>query len=176
MNKILLQTLLLSFLAVNGSAQQSSLSVTIRSFCADITTKTKAAGTASDTVEYLYEQRLWEASGAVMGVDDLETAKKKINVWWEENKLKCKCDALGFPNGNLLKYSISQSFPDLLDTFTSIYDLDINFIDPADGKNVLDYLNDQIARYIATGISKESIKIYEDYRLSLIRLGAKPSK
>ena len=113
-----------------------------------------------------------------MGVDDLETAKLKIQAWWNKYKSKCKCDSVNFtvPNGNLLKFSINQSMPDFIDTLVSNYGLDINFIDPADGKNVLDYLNDEIERFKIARISKGSIKVYEDYRLSLIRLGAKPSK
>ena len=66
--------------------------------------------------------------------------------------------------------------PDFIDTLVTNYGLDINFIDPADGKNVLDYLNDEIQRFKDSGISKPSIKIYEEYRLSLIRLGARTSK
>ena len=113
-----------------------------------------------------------------MGVDDLETAKIKIQTWWNKYKTKCKCDSLGFniPNGNLLKFSVSQSLPDVIDTMVSTYGLDINFKDPVDGKNVLDYVNDELIRFKSGGISQESIKIYEDYRASLIKLGAKPSK
>lgn len=149
-----------------------------KSFCSDITTKAKASGSKTDTVEYVYEQRLWEVACAVMGVDDLETAKIKIQKWWNKYKTKCKCDSLGFnlPNGNLLKFSIAQSMPDFMDKIVSTYGLDINFKDPADGKNVLDYLNDEIEKYKKTGVSQSSIKIYEDYRVSLIKLGAKPSK
>ncbi|HEY8690633.1 MAG TPA: hypothetical protein VIM07_15455, partial [Chitinophagaceae bacterium] len=121
---------------------------------------------------------LWEVACAVMGVDDLETAKIKIQTWWNKYKTKCKCDSLGFniPNGNLLKFSVSQSLPDVIDTMVSTYGLDINFKDPVDGKNVLDYVNDELIRFKSGGISQESIKIYEDYRASLIKLGAKPSK
>lgn len=147
-----------------------------KSFCADVSTKAKASGSKTDTVEYRYEQRLWEVACAVMGVDDLATAKIKIQKWWNKYKTKCKCDSLGFnvPNGNILKFSISQSMPDFMDTIVSTYGLDINFKDPADGKNVLDYLNDEIERFKKGGISQPSIKIYEDYRVSLIKLGAKP--
>jgi len=149
-----------------------------KSFCADVSTKAKATGSKTDTVEFLYEQRLWEVACAVMGVDDLETAKIKIQTWWNKYKTKCKCDSLGFniPNGNLLKFSVSQSLPDVIDTMVSTYGLDINFKDPVDGKNVLDYVNDELIRFKSGGISQESIKIYEDYRASLIKLGAKPSK
>jgi hypothetical protein len=146
--------------------------------CSEMTAKTKAIGTATDTVEYRYEQIIWKVACAKMGRDDLETAKRKIQVWWNKYKTNCKCDSINFtvPNGNLLKFSINQSLPDFINTLVVNYDLDINFIDPTDGKNVLDYLNDEIQRFKDDGISKASIKIYEDYRITLIKLGAKPSK
>ncbi len=180
MKKLFTLFILIASMAYASEAQTPHVNQQqkIKLMCADITTKGKVFGTATDTVEYTYEKHLWEFAGAKMGIDDLETAKKKIQLWWNQHKTKCKCDALGFnvPNGNVLKFSIAQSFPDFIDTLVSVYDLDINFIDPADGQNLLDYLNNEIEKMEKTGISKESIKIYEDYKLSLNRLGARPSK
>lgn len=34
--------------------------------------------------------------------------------------------------------------PEVIETLVSTYDCDINFIDPADGLNLLDYINSEI--------------------------------
>ena len=146
-------------------------------WCGDLATKEKVEGTATDTVEYIYEQRLWEMSGAKMGVDNEENAKKKIQLWWNKNKTKCNCSTVGFiPNGNILKFALAQSLPSFVEALVLNYELDINFIDPVDSRNVLDYINDEIERLKKGSFSKSSIEVYESYKESLIGLGAKPSK
>jgi hypothetical protein len=146
--------------------------------CSDIALRKKVIGTATDTVEYMYEQRLWQLACAKMGVDDEETARNKIQSWWEKYKTKCTCNSLVFrvQDGNILKFSVVQSFPDFTETLVMNYKIDINFIDPADGKNLLDFINDEIYSLEKAGISQQSIEVYRVYRNSLIRLGAKPSK
>ena len=64
----------------------------------------------------------------------------------------------------------------LFETLILNYDLDINFIDPVDGRNLLDYIIDEIEKMKITGVSKSSIGVYEKYRDSMISIGAKPSK
>ena len=51
--------------------------------CGDISTRAKVTGTATDTVEYRYEQRLWHLACAKMGVDDENSARRKIQLWWD---------------------------------------------------------------------------------------------
>ena len=69
-----------------------------------------------------------------------------------------------------------QSFPDFVETLVMNYGLDINFPDPVDNKNLLDYMNDEIDKLTKAGISEQGIEVYRGYKQSLIRLGAKPSK
>jgi hypothetical protein len=111
-------------------------------------------------------------------VDNEETVKTKIQVWWNKYKSQCKCDSNTFnvPNGNILKFAISESQLDFIETLVLNYDLDINFIDPADNRNLLDYLNEELLKMQTNGSSKSTIEIYGKYKENQISLGAKPSK
>lgn len=113
-----------------------------------------------------------------IGVDSEEVIKMKIQSWWAKYKLRCKCDSTTFnvPNGNILKFAVSQNQLDFIEVLSENYNLDLNFIDPADKKNLLDYLNDEIATRRNDGSSITTIKIYEKYKRTLITLGAQPSK
>lgn len=152
----------------------------VRLFCGNLVTKAKAPVEELGLYgyEYLYEKHLWQMACVNIGVDSEETIKKKIQAWWGKYKLSCKCDSTTFnvPNGNILKFALSQNQMDFFEVLVSNYSLDINFIDPADNKNLLDYLNDEIEKRKIDGSSKTTIEIYEKYMRQLIDLGAKPSR
>jgi hypothetical protein len=146
-------------------------------WCGDIVTKSKVPESEMEFFEYLYEKRLWQMAGVIISKDDETTVKNKIQKWWNKYKTRCKCDSTTFnvPNGNILKFAISQNQPQFAE-FLSDYELDINFLDPADGQNLLDYVNREIKKRYSDGSSNTTIAIYEKYRASLIKLGAKPGK
>lgn len=147
-------------------------------WCGDIASKAKVPSYENKYFEYVFEKKLWQMAGVLMGIDNDETIKKKIQTWWSKYKKKCTCDSLTFniPNGNILKYSISKNTTVFLETLVLNYDLDINFIDPVDGRNLLDYIIDEIEKMKITGVSKSSIGVFEKYRDSIISIGGKPSK
>ena len=148
-----------------------------RAICTDISLRTKAPVAESLVYEYYYEKRIWELSCASATVDDEKMAASKISKMWNKYKKEFKCDSLSFSlsNGNILKYSLSQKMPELIETFSERYGLDINFIDPKDNMNVLDYIDSEIKKLQQLPNSEASIKIYNEYRLRLIDVGAKPS-
>ena len=149
-----------------------------RMLCGDLVSKEKVhEEEETDFYEYEYERRIFNLACVNVRIDSEETIKQKVRLWWEKYKTKCKCDSTTFdqPNGNILKFSISQSHP-LFIEFLASNNADINFIDPADNRNVLDYLNDLIAKLKVNGSSKTTIQIYEKYRKNIISVGAKPSK
>lgn len=150
----------------------------VRQLCDYLVLQTKARGTATDTVEYFYEQLLWEFACAKMGVDDLETAKKKIQVFWNRYKTKCTCNSVNFPvkDGSVLKYSINHKFLEFIDMLVTNYELDINFIDPADNKNLLDYFDEEVTKLKKAMVSEDGVKVFEGQREYLVKLGAKRSK
>lgn len=148
------------------------------SICNDITTRSKVPLNERDYYEYRYEKQLWEMACADPLVDDFETAKKKIQAMWEKYKKQFTCDTLGFnvQNGSFLKFAISSSMPSVIETLASTYELDINFIDPSDGKNLLDFVNSEIERRKNLVNGESAVALYQRYKDALIMLGAKPSK
>lgn len=98
---------------------------------------------------YLYEKTLWEISCAKPGIDSEEQASEKIKKMWNKYHKTLTCDIPGFDisNGNVLKYSIAKSFPDLVLDTVKTYDLNINFKDPVDGLTVLDYVQKKLKYY-----------------------------
>lgn len=148
-----------------------------RSFCSDIASRSKTPESERRLYEYHYEKRLWTVSCADPMKDNEEKSLLKIQKMWNKYQKNFKCDSINFnvPNGNLLKFSIAASAPDVLETFVSIYDLDINFVDPADNMNLLDYLNSEIAKLKKKENTQSAIRTYEQYRAGIIGLGAMPS-
>jgi hypothetical protein len=57
------------------------------------------------------------------------------------------------------------------------YGMDINFIDPIDKRNVLDYVNDELQGAISLqGVSHQKVKVLKEYKQLLEDMGCKPSK
>lgn len=149
-----------------------------KAICGDIAARNRIQGPDAKYYEFHYEKRIWDLSCADPHVDTEEVSKQKIGIMWNKYKKDFKCDSLEFnvQNGNLLKFSISQSMPEVIETLAITLGLDINFVDPADNKNVLDYVNFEITRLSKLQNSAAVIKIYNEYRDEIIGLGAKPSK
>lgn len=145
--------------------------------CDDIATKAKVIEKESEHYEYVYEKRILQLSCVNVEIDDEETIKRKVQLFWNKYKINCKCDSVSFnvPNGNILKFSTSKN-TDFTENLVLIYDCDINFIDPADNRNLLDYVIDEIEKLKTTGASKSSVQVYERYRDIIISIGGKPSK
>lgn len=145
--------------------------------CVDIGSKAKVPSNEQDYYEYTYEKRLFKISCANPITDSDIHAKEKIQKMWNIYKKNFKCNTVGFnlQNGNILKFSIAQNMPDVVETFASSYGLDINFVDPVDNKNVLDYVDSEIMRFSNISNGQDLVKIYKEYRSTLIDMGAKPS-
>ena len=141
--------------------------IDFKAVCADI-----------EYFEYYYEKRILELSCVNVRTDDVENVKRKVQKWWNKFKTKCKCDSLSFglSNGNLLKFALAQNYPDFVETLASTYGCDINFIDPVDGLNLLDFINAEIERYKKMPNGKSAVKVYEEYKATVIGLGGKSNK
>jgi len=149
-----------------------------KAICGGIAVRAKSSQNHSYWTEYWYEMKLLQMACFNLDVDDVEIAKKKLQIFWSKYKTSCKCDALdfGLPNGNLLKFALSQHMPDVIETLADTYGLDINFTDPADGLNLLDYIIGEIERLKKLTNSAGSIKVYEDYKARVIGLGGKSNR
>ena len=149
-----------------------------KALCADIGSKAKAPIAEIEYYEYTYEKRILQLACVDLKVDNEETIKQKVKTWWNKYKISCKCDSVdfGLQNGNILKFALSQSFPEVGELLASFYGCDINFIDPADGLNLLDYINLEIARLKELINSEHTVAIWESYKAYVIGLGGKSNR
>jgi len=149
-----------------------------KALCLDISSRAKVSAKEQAFYEYTYEKRVLQLACINLELDDEETIKNKVQLFWNKYKTNCKCDsvAFGLQNGNILKFALSQNMPSVIETLASSYELDINFIDPADGLNLLDYVNGEIIRLKELINSEGTVKVYENYKAGIIGIGAKPSK
>ena len=128
---------------------------------------------------YKYQEEMWRMSCAKDGVDDLETARKKIQTMWNKNKKSFSCDYPGsiVSKGNITKFSLETNFPDFLITAAKDYKLDMNFKDPQDNKTILDFVKDQIANMKRAQVDMTpKVQEYERLYKMLQENGAKHSK
>ncbi len=132
---------------------------------------------AQKSFQYNYEWRIWKLAGVDPNIDTRNTARPKIQKFWNKYKHKFICNESSFPmlDGSLLKYSAHYDFFDLLETLLMSYNLDINFIDSSDDKNVIDFIDDDLKRQKRREPSGSNvyIKKVEAWRETLILFGAK---
>lgn len=105
---------------------------------------------------FLFEQQLLKMSCVDLEKDSQETIIQKVNCMWNKYKTKFSCDSLGFnvSNGNILKFNMSFNFPDFIYILIDQYDLDLMFVDPADGLTFIEYLDQEISKTHKFGSGK----------------------
>lgn len=115
---------------------------------------------------FKYQQALWRMSCAKEGVDNMETARKKIQCMWNKYRELFSCDYPGVsvPKGNVTKFSLDTNFSAFLIDSVKEYKLDMNFKDPVDNRTILDFIKDEIA-FNKKSPSDMTMKINEYERL-----------
>ena len=100
-----------------------------------------------ESLNYLFQEILLKMSCVDLKNDSQETIIQKVNCMWNKYKTKFACDSLEFnvPNGNVLKFTLNFNFPDFVYYMGDYYNVDFMFIDPADGKTIIQYLDEEIA-------------------------------
>jgi hypothetical protein len=119
---------------------------------------------------YAFEVILTSAAG-VTASDAPEQVKAKLQRYWLEHRARLGCSQLGFSirRGNVAKLAFERHSKTVIADFLRRWNLDMNFIDPADGKTVLDYVEGQLAEFRG-GPMEGTVKRNFDL---LVRLGAK---
>lgn len=112
--------------------------------------------------DYAYEDRLWLMSGINSG-DSRLVIIAKVQKMMYNNWKSCKCNSTSFGvrDGNLLKYSVNRKFENFVDDMVETYGIDINRIDPSDGKTLLDFMDYEIALYKKLSNSADRVKELE---------------
>ncbi len=125
-----------------------------------------------------YKQDLIERSCVDLTKDSPETIKAKLQCMWKKYYAEFGCDDSGFlvPQGNILKYAVNKEFELFIDGVVEDFGLDINLKDPADGNTLLDFVLDEVKRYIKhpnyQQKSKELQVIYNHFKFDLYALHA----
>lgn len=119
---------------------------------------------------YMFEVMLRRAAG-VGDADDPATVQTKMQRWWLANRTALGCSQLGFSirNGNVAKLAYERNSNAVINDMLRRWKLDMNFIDPADGKSVLDYVEAGLAG--AKGSELEAM--WQRHRDLLVRSGAR---
>lgn len=119
---------------------------------------------------YAYEVILTSAAGATPG-DSPQQIKTKLQRYWLDNRANFRCSQLGFSirQGNVAKLAFERHSKVVISDFLRRWNLDMNFIDPADGETVLDYVEGQLAESRGEPIEGS---VQRNFDL-LVRLGAK---
>jgi hypothetical protein len=130
-------------------------------------------------LSFKYEQALWRMSCAKEGVDNMETASKKIQCMWNKYRLLFSCDYPGMtvPGGNITMFSLETNFPIFLIDAAKNYKMDMNFKDPKDDRTILDFVRDKIIQMKKSPVNlTANIQEYEDIYKMLQENGAKHGK
>ena len=121
---------------------------------------------------YAYEAMLRAAAGVSEG-DTPEIEQRKMQVFWLANRESFACFQLGFsmPGGNVFKLAMEKNSNHVVNDFIRRWQLDMNFVDPSDGKTPLDYIEDQLSGALGSNLEP----VFRRYRDLLVRHGAKHS-
>lgn len=150
-----------------------------KSFCDSVALREKTPQEYSEYFEYGYEVRLMKLACADITTESREAVTEKISRFWDRYKqnFRCKSSSFNLDKGSVLKFAVELGFAPFLETIVGTYQMDINFIDPADGLNVLDYVNDELKKaIISQGSTHPKVKVLKEYKQLLEDLGGKPSK
>lgn len=122
----------------------------LRGFCMYIGSKEKnreeIRGTGPRTYVWGYQAKLFEAALVDVSRDSEAAIGAKVSRVWKANEdaLTCKSTQFDVTGGSAIKYAVSMKFEELLIDMVN-WKVDLNRIDQADGRTLLDYVSDQIA-------------------------------
>jgi hypothetical protein len=128
-----------------------------------------------DAIDVWYKKDLEELAG-VLKTDSKLMVKAKVQRLWNTQLVNFGCDSSGFSveYGNILKFAIHKGYSEFIDSVINNYGLNINKKDPSDGKTVLDFVKDEIARWgKLPGQKSKSDELLALYKHLRNNLGAK---
>lgn len=139
-------------------------------FCGDVGSKSPYKG-VDGNFEYVFQEVMYKAACI-----DIETMSDKeigerLRKWWDLYKDKLLCDSMQFnvTYGSVFKYAINVGVTAFIDE-AIYYKLDLNFVDEADNRTVLDYTRDELKKHD----EKSAIgKTLQEYYTKLRKAGAK---
>lgn len=139
-------------------------------FCGDVGSKSPYKGNDGN-FDYVFQQVMFESACAdIENMSEKEIAQK-LREWWDLYKDKLLCDSLQFnvTYGSVFKYAIYGGVTSFVDD-AIYYKLDLNFVDKADGRTVLDYTKDELYKQTTSSPIR---KVLQEYYDKLRNAGAK---
>lgn len=151
-------------------ARQRDVNAALDGLCNDVNNKT-LSNINPDEYNYEYERKFYVAAGVNFKRDNLVEASAKLKTLWEENSALFVCSSTNFsvPNGDLLKYAIETRSFGLVEDAMGPWHLDLNRIDPADCRTLLDFVELKLIQNHGTHLEP----ILRGYATRLRQAGAK---
>lgn len=119
-----------------------------------------------DTIIYMYQSELYDAAGVVRS-DSEEALNAKVRKLLNERMPQLLCNHANFipANGYILKLAVARLNQDFIDRVLHDWKPDLNQVDAADGRTVLDYVAWQRDQYGPTQSAHRIYqRMYDDFR------------
>ena len=138
--------------------------------CTDINFRTEAEVPRPPRIRYEYQRKILEGACVDIDRDPDEVVARKVAAMWAryDTRLTCNSPQFDLPNGMLAKFAVSSKFDQFVRDMAK-WKVDLNRIDPADGRTVLDYIKDTMDASPGSATAAK-LKFYYD---TLRKAGAK---
>ncbi|MGJ1284865.1 hypothetical protein ACR79P_14675 [Sphingobacterium spiritivorum] len=131
-------------------------------FCGEVGAKGRYKG-SDGNFDYSYQKIMYESACADIDNMNEREINQKLREWWNlfKDKLVCDCVQFNVPNGSVFKFAIRSYLTSFIDD--AIYaKFDLNFIDKADGRTILDYTRDELNKQTHTSPVRKLLQEYYD--------------
>jgi len=144
----------------------------IKGLCGYICNKYKDKKNGTEVYPFEYQSIIFKLSCTSRNDSD-EVMNRKIQVFWKKHEKMLECDAGNFNlgKGDLIKYGVANYFDEFIFDVTT-WGINLNKIDPADGKTVLDYVKEEMVKKKGTPLETT----LKSYYFGLKEAGAKHKK
>jgi len=115
-----------------------------------------------DSGLYEYQSVIYAASCVDPAAETPEDIRRKVQAFWVRYSDHLRCNTLNFSpsNGLLLKFAVARSSDRFLRDAVQVWRVDLNRIDPVDGKTVLDFIEDELVRNQQPAIQRRLRRYY----------------
>jgi len=119
----------------------------------------------SNEYEFNYQKLIMDAACVTKSDSDSLRAEKVRRMWKQyEDKLICGSTSFDVQGGSLLKLAVSRRMDDFVFDAACVWNVDLNRIDSADGRTVLDYAFKEYMQNEGTAIAPRIKTYYEMLR------------
>ena len=117
---------------------------TISNFCAAVELQSTEMHPLFPEQRYTYQTLLYVWSG-VSAADIVEVRSRKVRDFMNANLPRLLCNQFNFNprDGNILKLAVAKQSTSFIRDAAQVWRVNLNQIDAADGKTVLDYVRDR---------------------------------